>query len=211
MNIPCLMITWNRLEYTKHALQSLLASDVGDVFIWDNNSDDGTAQYILTLDDPKIKYSCFHHTNAGIQVPMNWFIDHTKDYEFVAKIDNDTLIPKDFFTRMLRHMEDADIIQAKHHIIEATCKGGWDEFIRPMYKSGKLCFNSFVGGSGIVMRRSILSELPYTDWLLYSWMTWQKWNPHVIKAFAQDVEIKLLDDHGYGDYPAYYKQTKRIK
>lgn len=210
MNIPCLFITWNRMDYTKLALQALLESDVSEIFIWDNNSEDGTAQYLLTVEDPKIKYLCFHHINAGIRVPMNWFIDHTKEYEVVAKVDNDTIIPKDFCARMLPHLEHADIIQAKHHIIEATCTGGWNAFVKPMYKNAGLYFNSFVGGSGIIMKRKVLSELPHTDWLLYSWITWQKQNPQVRKAFANDVEIKLLDEHGYSDYPGYYKQTKRL-
>lgn len=211
MTVPCLFITFGRLDYTRQALQSLLASDIKEIVIWDNNSTDGTAEYLLTVRDPKIIHICFHHFNSGIRIPMNWFIDHTKNYEFVAKVDNDTIVPQDFCKRMIPHLHHADIVQAKHHIIEATCPGGWDAFIKPMYKSGNLCFNSFVGGSGIVMKRKVLSDLPATDWLLYSWMTWQKQNPQVTKAFATDVEIKLLDEHGYGDYPEYYKQTKRLK
>lgn len=212
MNVPCLFITFDRLNYTRQALQSLLESDIEQIFIWDNNSTDGTAEYLLTVNNPKIKYCCFHHINAGIRIPMNWFIDHTKNYDVVAKVDNDTLIPKDFCARMIPHLAHADVVQAKHHIIEATCKGGWDAFIKPMYKNGGLCFNSFVGGSGIVIKRKMLSDLPATDWLLYSWMTWQKQNPHVTKAFATDCEIKLLDEHGYPkEYEDYYRKTGRIK
>lgn len=209
--IPCLFITYNRLEYTKLALEALLASDVDEIFIWDNNSTDGTAEYLLTVMDDKIKYCCFHHKNEGIRGPMNWFIGMTKDYEFVSKVDNDTVIPKDFFARMLPHLAKADIIQAKHYIIEATCPGGWDAFIKPMRKDGDLYFHRFVGGSGIVIKRSVLSLLPRTDWILYSWNTWQKQNPKVTKAFAADVEIKLLDEEGYHDYPEYYKETGRAK
>lgn len=211
MNIPCLFITWNRLAYTKQALQSLLESDVSEIFIWDNNSEDGTREYLSMLSEPKIISTHFSHTNLGIRTPMNWFIACTADYQVVAKVDNDTLIPKDFCERMLPHMKYADIVQAKHHIIEDTCPGGWDNFIRPMRKSGELCFNYFVGGSGVLIKRSVMSDLPSTEWILYSWVTWQKQHPAVIKAFAKDVEIKLLDEKGYNDYPDYYKLTKRIK
>lgn len=208
--IPCLFICYNRLAYTQQSLQSLLDSDVDEVFIWDNNSTDGTAEYLLTVNDPKIKFLCFHRVNAGIRIPMNWFIDLTKDYYFVMKADNDTLIPKDFCTKMIPHMMRADIVQAKHHIIEATCKGGWNEFVKPMKKVGELYFNSFVGGSGVMCKQRVLSALPHTDWLLYSWNQWQRQNPDVVKAFAGDVEIKLLDEDGYDDYKEYYKQTRRI-
>ena len=205
------MITWNRLNYTKQALQSLLDSDVDEIFIWDNNSTDGTVEYLKTLTEPKIISIYESHGNLGIRTPMNWFINITANYDFISKVDNDTVIPKDFCARMIPHMQHADIVQARHKIIEATCPGGWDAFVRPMKKRGQLYFNSFVGGSGIIMKRKVLSELPHTDWLLYSWMTWQKQNPNVVKAFAQDdVEIKLLDENGYQDYPDYYKSTKRI-
>lgn len=208
--IPCLFITWNRLEYTKKALAALLESDVDEVFIWDNASSDGTARYIMDLDHPKITYSHYHSKNGGIKEAMNWFINLTVNYEIVAKVDNDTIIPKDFCKMMRPYLNRADLIQAKHHIIEATCPGGWNTFTRSMNKIGNMYFNSFIGGSGILMRRKVLSELPDTEWLLYSWMTWQKRNPKVIKAFIENVEIELLDQHGYQDYPEYYKETKRI-
>jgi hypothetical protein len=74
-----------------------------------------------------------------------------------------------------------------------------------------LYLHNFVGGSGIIIRRSCIKEpLPKTDWILGGWFDWQLKHPEVKKAFYEGVEIKLLDEKGYGDYPEYYKSTKRL-
>lgn len=211
MNIPCLFITYDRLQYTKEALRHLLNSDVSKIFIWDNGSTDGTKEYLVRLSHPKILYLHLNPKNEGIRIPMNWFIQLTPEYEYVAKVDNDTVIPPDFCARMIKHMSQVDMVQAKHHIIEDTISGGWDNFIKLFKKAGDLYLSHFIGGSGILVKRKVLSDLPHTDWLLYSWRTWQAQNPKITKAFASDVEIVLLDEHGYTDYPDYYKKTGRLK
>lgn len=209
--IPILMITWNRLEYTKKALTALLECRHALVIIIDNGSTDGTMEWLMTkpfgLRRPMMY---FNHANMGIAHAMNKFLYLTRNYDIVGKVDNDTIVSEDWIEKMLPYLKHADIIQSKHHIIESTCQGGWDQFIKPMKFKNGLYYNHYVGGSGILFKRKIVESIKNTENKIMGWREWQRENSHIVKAFVPDVEIKLLDEHGYEDYPEYYKQTGRI-
>ena len=53
--VDLLLITWNRREYVEKTLANLLA-DPADfrLYCWDNASEDGTADLIAELDDPRV-------------------------------------------------------------------------------------------------------------------------------------------------------------
>lgn len=213
--IPCLLLTYNRLEYTKEALSALMNAPGGKIYIIDNGSTDATVEWIKS--QPwRISWTClFNKNNLGIAGAMNQFLDLTYGSKYVAKVDNDTVIPNDFFKRMVLHMQHADIVQAKHHLIKASGVGTFDEWTSKMPAVGALRLNHFVGGSGIMFKRAIVDHIPETDWALGGWRQWQREHPEVRKAFATDVEIRLLDtDENGATYPAeyegYYKETKRI-
>lgn len=211
--IPVLMITYNRLEFTKKALEAILNSDCGTVHIYDNNSSDGTQDYLRNFIGTNYARVVLSKANVGIAGAMNYFLSVTDHCEFIAKVDNDTLIPPDFIARMLLHLKKADLVQAKHCLIAASGVGSFDEWVSKMPGDDKTRFNHFIGGSGIVCRRSVLSYLTPTHDKLMSWRGWQREHPEVKKAFALDCEIKLLDTNeegaDYSQFPEYYKETGR--
>lgn len=207
--IPCLMITHNRLEYTKRALEALLKCEGADVFVFDNGSDGfEMTDYLWSL-GRKITELSPSWNNHGIAGAFNWFLKETEGCQYVAKVDNDTIVPPDFIPRMLPHMRNVDICQAKHHIIPATNANGWEGFTKDMKREGNTLLHHFIGGSGILCKRDKLTPLPVTANPLQPWRQWQREHPEVKKGFAPDVEITLLDAHGYTDYPEYYKKTGR--
>lgn len=211
--IPVLMITYNRLAYTKQALEALFNVRGAKVYIIDNCSTDGTVEW---LKKQKEAWSITYlNKNIGIAGAMNLFLSFTKGAEYVGKVDNDTIVQPDFIEKMLPHMKKADIVQAKHPILKETHPQGFDEWVRGMKSDGALKFNHFVGGSGILFKRSVVNKIPETEWKLYGWRQWQKEHPEIKKAFATDVEVRLLDtDENGNNYPAeyqfYYEETKRL-
>lgn len=217
--ITVLMITYNRLAYTKQAFESLMKTKCRIVII-DNGSTDDTLRW---LDIHAAHYRNVHiilnPINLGIAGAMNQFLQMTSGQIFVGKVDNDTVVPSDIWDVLTRQAIDnkVDIIQAKHEIDPAVWPktGTFEGFIAPMRKSpdGLLHYHHFVGGSGIIFRRDkVMDLLPQTDWKLYGWREWQKKHPQLVKAFSTAVEVNLLDGGGrYDDYPDYYKETKRLK
>jgi len=205
-----LMITFNRLDYTKKALMSLVNSDCGDIFLIDNGSTDGTVDWISEIVIPNRTIEIYQNPRNSIASAMNYFLRHSTS-EYLIKVDNDTLIPKDFCYKMFCHMRYADIVQAKHPIIKATNPDGWEGFTKDMKRENGLLINHFVGGSGIMFKRSQVKRIPETKWVIGGWRMWQRQHPEFKKAFCEDIEIQLLDEHGYTDYPEYYKSTGRIE
>lgn len=214
--IPVLMITCNRLEYTKQAIKALMKLDKQvDIYIIDNGSIDGTVNW---LSEACINLLCTVirlPENIGIAGAMNLFLNYTQYAQYVAKVDNDTIVPENFIDKMLPHMMKADIVQAKHPLLKETHAAGFDDWVKNMRADGPLRFNHFVGGSGILFKRDIVKKVPNTEWIIGGWRQWQRENPQYKKAFATDIEIKLLDtdENGadYSKYPEYYKSTRRVK
>lgn len=212
--IPVLMITYNRKAYTEKALTALLQCRQAIPVIVDNGSTDGTLQM---LHEFQFIYGCLtifsSKVNLGIAGAMNIFLHFGSKHEFVGKVDNDTIVQPDFIERMLPHMKHADIVQAKHPLIPASGVGTFIDWVAKMPAVGPLRFNHFVGGSGILFKRKVVTKIPNTEWKLGGWRQWQREHPDVKKAFATDVEIELLDtnDNGvdYSTYPDYYKETGR--
>ena len=218
MKIPVLFTTYNRLEYTKQALPALLESDCTEVLAFDNGSTDGTMEYLRDMQEkhPKKLRLFFNYKKNGIPGAMNYFFKKYKNSEWLAKVDNDTVVPQNWCHEMINVMKShhLDIVQAKHHIIPAVCAGGWSEFVKQMPKlRDGLYENAFVGGSGVMIHwgfiKNFMEELK-SDWLLGGWNDWQIKHSCFHKAFYEGVEVKLLDAHGYEDYPEYYKETGRL-
>lgn len=213
MNIPVLMITHNRLEYTKQALEALFNSKGVEIYIIDNASTDGTVEWLKTQPLNILYRTLFQKKNTGIAGAMNSFLLKTRENKYAGKVDNDTIVPADWTVKLLEALiaNKLDIVQAKHHIIPATHPEGWDGFTRGMKQPSPGVFlNHFVGGSGILFRRSAVNYIPQTEWVLEGWRQFQREHPELRKAFCDHTEIQLLDQHGYEDYPEYYKQTKRL-
>lgn len=211
--IPILMITHNRLEYTKRAFESLFVAENSVPFIIDNGSDEETVKYLKSWTGYLDKdFLIFNKENKGIAYAMNQFLKRTNECEFAGKTDNDTCLPFDFIEKMLPHMEHADLVQAKHKLIEASKVGTFDQWVSKMPNiTPTLKQNHFIGGSGILFKRQLVNQIPETENLIYGWRQFQKDHPELKKAFATDVEIELLDQDGYPEeYQEYYKQTGRV-
>jgi len=207
--IPILMITHNRLSYTMKAVKVLYSCPDVDLYIIDNGSTDRTVNWLrCCYYGVKV---IFNRENMGIAYAMNQFLERTRNFPIVGKVDNDTIVPNDFVKKMRPHLSKADIVQAKHKLIEASKVGTFDEWVSKMPADGALRFNSFVGGSGILFRSDKVDLIPETDNKIMGWRQWQREHPEVKKAFATDVEVKLLDEDGYPEeYHDYYKQTGRL-
>jgi glycosyltransferase involved in cell wall biosynthesis len=94
MTIDLVFITFNRLGYTRLALQSILA-DPNETFslsIWDNASTDGTAEYLKNeINDPRIRRIHLSDTNIGQTAAVNAIWSQSKA-DLLGKLDNDCLV-----------------------------------------------------------------------------------------------------------------------
>jgi len=227
--IPLLYTTHDRLGFTKETLPILFENTLGDVLfvIIDTGSSDGTIEYlrdnIEKIANEK-KYLLFIEKDMSLSKAMAFFFDLVKSYEFeyAAKVDNDTTVPEDWLNKLLdvAKNNDIDILQSRHHIRNNNVKD-WDEWSTKMeqrtYRENVLYFNDFVGGSGVVFKKKVMIsfEKEYGTSRLHGWTQTQAANKNWKKAFYDGVFVKLLDMEDdnvtkYDLYPDYYSFTGRI-
>jgi len=92
VKIAVLSLTRDRLEYTQHCFQRLhdLAGIEFDHYVFDQGSQDGTAEWLRDVYDPD--YLALHPENIGISRALNKLLDwaaENRDYDVVVKFDND--------------------------------------------------------------------------------------------------------------------------
>ncbi len=162
MNVTIVLITHNRLEYTKKTLARLLEdpTEEFDLYLWDNASSDETADYLKDgVKDPRIVDVVLSKENVGQAGAMNYAWSKTKA-ELVGKVDNDCLQTPGW-TRIFAQahkdipqlgavaswhffQEDFDYEVAKHKI--------------QTFNGHQIFRNPWVGGSGFLMKRKTFLE-----------------------------------------------------
>jgi glycosyltransferase involved in cell wall biosynthesis len=94
VTVELAMTTFNRLQYTKLALASILAdpSEEFSLTIWDNASTDGTVEYLRNeVRDRRIADIIFSDRNVGQTAAVNEIWGCSKA-DLLGKVDNDCLV-----------------------------------------------------------------------------------------------------------------------
>lgn len=159
MNVAIVLVTHNRLEYTKKSISRLLEdhSEEFDLYLWDNASTDGTQEYLKNLKDPRIAETILSKNNQGQTGAMNYVWSKTKA-ELIGKLDNDCLVTPGWTRIMAKAHNDIENLGAV-----ACWHFPLDEFNEhAVRKAGKIQTfgehqifrHPWVCGSGFILKRS---------------------------------------------------------
>jgi glycosyltransferase involved in cell wall biosynthesis len=94
VRIDLVFITFNRLDYTRLSLASILADPIEDfnLTIWDNASSDGTVEYLKNeVHDPRIVDVILSKENVGQTAAVNEVWGKSRA-DLLGKLDNDCLM-----------------------------------------------------------------------------------------------------------------------
>lgn len=159
MSVDLLMITWNRFEYAKRTIDTLLStSDEFRLFWWDNGSEDGVREYIDQLHDPRIYMKHKNDDNDRQAIPTRWFLAHSSS-SIIGKLDDDTLVPDGWIKTIASAVESDD----KTGMV--GCWTFWPEdfdrnanrAIAKVRQLGKhqLLWNISIGGTAFLVKRDL--------------------------------------------------------
>jgi glycosyltransferase involved in cell wall biosynthesis len=167
MNITIVVVTHNRLEYTKKTIERLLSDKEDfDLYIWDNASTDKTPEYLKDgLSDPRIQEVILSKENVGQTGAMNYVWSKTKA-ELVGKLDNDCLVTPGWtrtFAQAHKDIEKLGAVACWHYPLDE-----FDEKVAR--KAGKIqrfgkhqiLRHPYVCGSGFMMKREAYQK--YGPW-----------------------------------------------
>lgn len=223
--IPVLYTTWNRLDYTKQTLSILLENTQdGEIYIIDNGSMDGTDAFLYKFrNHRKVKQIIFNNENKGIGGALNQFLELTKNDEFIAKVDNDTVVPANWLNNLLDPLIglNRDAVQANHYFFITGIRN-WDHL---KIEKGFIRFglNHFVpvliGASGTVFKRGVFdSSVNYKPKSLFGWSQFQivEKKGKLKTGLYDGVWVDLLDMKGFNTWDetsghmSYRKSTGRF-
>jgi GT2 family glycosyltransferase/glycosyltransferase involved in cell wall biosynthesis len=107
-SLSVIVVTWNNLDYTRLCLESLFRNTLEprlEVIVVDNASEDGTRDYIAGLSaiHPELR-TIFNDTNVGFARANNQALEIATGERLIL-LNNDTVVPRGWSTRLLRHLE----------------------------------------------------------------------------------------------------------
>ncbi|MBI3463244.1 MAG: glycosyltransferase [Planctomycetes bacterium] len=158
-----LMVTYNRLQYTKLALDAVLQLDYPDLelVVSYNASSDGTVEYLKSrLDGIRHARLILSPTNKGVVSPMNsvWFSDHGA--KLLVKVDNDTLVPRELLRRLAEcHVRSSHFGAVSGFHFRQEGEAIADEKNVVTVNGVKVLRQRFVGGCAVMMRKEVLDRM----------------------------------------------------
>lgn len=232
--IPILFITHDRLAYTVHSLNAILNNSGLNikVTIWDNASTDGTRVYLKYLEHKNIEEIILSEENVGLAKPMNYMFRKYKDFDIVAKVDNDTVLPFGW-SAILRYAYDVLNREGLQNTgaISGWCLRPWGEHTENWYqgmpnvnlktKNINLKSNSYICGTGVLINMDMIRErgllFEGEKCIIGGWTSYCRiahedgWKFY----FHMGVPLNLLNiesDHVLSnDFPEYDKKMKKIR
>ena len=206
--IPILYTTYNRIELTRKTLPILLKNTKHpcQILIVDNGSNKATIEFLKNIQDKRIADKIFLGKNRGIAFAMSLFFNRFYMCEWLAKVDNDTLVPEGWLEKLIKVIEatNFDVVQADHPNGTFALRGNIEFYnnrqsfydtLPKIYSDqfGSLYKSDVVGGSGIVIKEQFIRQnaMPIRD-LWHGWTEYQIQNNGNV-GFYTGVQIKLLD------------------
>ncbi len=112
--VNILIYTYNKLDMIRNTLQSLAATDIGTagIFVLENHCTDGTREFLESAQQlfPNNRLTVINlPTNIGAPAARNWLLaqQENKHTDFLAYLDDDVILPRDWLSRLIGTMEHA--------------------------------------------------------------------------------------------------------
>jgi len=162
--IDILMITYNRPEYTRLSLQRLLSTcdESARIWIWQNGSDPETMRVVAELSDHPRVFR-YHHSeeNRKLRDPTNWLLSES-DGEYVSKVDDDCLVPKNWLDVLRKAHEDEPkfgAIGCWRFMPEDYQPELAERKIRDFRGGHRILTHPWVEGSGFLVKRECVQKV----------------------------------------------------
>ena len=160
--INLLFITYNRLFYTKLALESILAdkSEEFSLTIWDNASSDETPDYLTSIDDPRIKDIVLSKENVGQIEATNRIWSESKA-DLLGKLDNDCIVTPGWTKTLSQAHEDIPELGviAMWHFFEDDFDYTRAEHKIQEFNGHNIFRHPWTCGTGLLIKREVYQKL----------------------------------------------------
>jgi glycosyltransferase involved in cell wall biosynthesis len=162
-SVHLVFICYNRLDYTRKALASVLKdpSEAFTLTIWDNASTDGTREFLQRqVSDPRIDDIVLSHKNRGQIFPVNEVWSSSRS-ELLGKLDNDCLVTPGW-TRILARahadIPDLGVLACWHFMKEDF---DYERALPKIVDRGphRILRHPWTCGTGLLVKRRVYQEI----------------------------------------------------
>ncbi|MEM7233698.1 MAG: glycosyltransferase [Planctomycetota bacterium] len=167
MEIDLILVTYNRLDFTKRTLSSILADPTEEfrLTIWDNNSEDGTAEFLKNeVDDPRIADIVLSKENKG-QAPATNEIWSKSKADLIGKLDNDCILTPGW-TRTIaaahRDVEELGAVACWHFFEDDFDEQRAAHKIQ-QFGTHRIFRHPWICGTGFLMKRSTYERAGHVE------------------------------------------------
>jgi glycosyltransferase involved in cell wall biosynthesis len=158
-------ITWNRLGLTARNLKALLATtDEFELHLVDNNSQDGTWEYLQDLKDSRIKSRTRFEANRGPVYAGNYNLAKRAKDQYFITVDSDVNIhTPDWISRFLEAFRQFPEVG----LLGAVSREYYDRYRQPLIEKEKngtgylQLHRGFVEGCCQCLRPELLDQIGY--------------------------------------------------
>jgi GT2 family glycosyltransferase/glycosyltransferase involved in cell wall biosynthesis len=108
--VSIVIVSWENCQLTRQCLESVLQKSVHpnlEVIVVDNGSKDGSVEMLAGLSDERVRV-LFNRENAGFAAANNQAL-RVATGSYVVLLNNDTVVPRGWLPRLLRHVDDPAI------------------------------------------------------------------------------------------------------
>lgn len=227
MRVAVYSLTRDRLEYTKHCFKTLQekAGFDYDHFIYDNGSDDGTAEW-LRANKSNFKRVIYSAVNKGISVASNEILDdiflteksNGIRYDLIIKFDNDCeVISENIIGQIVEIYQSLEDFSPAY-VLSPRVEGINNQPSRGRFvqiAGRRVGLTSIVGGLFHVVQRRVYKNYRYNTELPKAWGQDDEFC-HFVKRRGGEVGYieGLIVNHYKGtdgqavDYPAYFERKR---
>jgi len=195
-----------------------------DLWIIDNKNDkDDTRKYLVDLKkkEPKITRLILNDTNEGLSKSTNRFWKETNT-EIVGKIDNDTLVPEGWLTKLVEALDKVSQLM----MVSGIHFENWElVYNHPvpckMFNDIKLYLPTHTGGCCYILKRTAINKIGYLNeecGCLYGWTRYQEVmrQEGMMLAYHNDVRVELLGGETHSpksldNTPKYQEYNKEVR
>jgi len=208
MKLSIIVITWERLDFTKQCLKSIFETTEKlkekEIIVVDNGSKDGTMKYLIKLEnEEKIKLISFKK-NQGCGYATNIGMLNASG-EFIVEVDNDIILLDGWWQEVLRLMESNEKI-GQIGFLESKLPMRLDLFgidVAPPNVAGAWIMRKKFYDMGLRWPEESWKEIPWQAVLFSAWIKSRGYLVgNTMKALAKD-----LSEGSHYKYLDYYKKT----
>lgn len=194
--VDIIIPTYNGMPWLASTLESVLAQSYEDikVYIIDDGSSDGTADYVRSINDSRIAY--LRKPNGGVSSARNFGIRHSSS-PFIAFLDADDIwIPQKIEKQMkiMNTNPKVGLVYGHHYLIDEK-----DVVLSNLRinKRGNiftdLCDGNCIAGSAsmALIRRNVVEELGVFDETLINGEDWEYWL-RIAKKYEVDFVPEII-------------------